>query len=147
MGDNQTLALMDHVAGGSGAPAVAKAGQNQEKTDAEKLAEKEKKAADAALRATNLTPLEKADLKMKDTLTKGKESRSLHTQLDGMGLSTEIATDLGSHAKFMEDQYKKMRDLIVGTTDKPVTEKTFDAPKFNKLAEDWASTFDCTPPA
>ena len=67
-----------------------------------------------------------------ETLAKAKEARALHTQLDGMGLSTEIAQNMFKYAKFGEDKYKTMRDLTVGTT-----EKTFDTKAFKKEENDF----------
>lgn len=92
---------------------------------------KKKAAAEAADRLLNMTPLEKAKLKMSDTLLKSTESKALFMQLDGMKLSSELSANMKTYADAMEKTYKAMRDLVMGKTN-----KTFDEPAFGKFQKD-----------
>jgi len=112
--DQQQLGMLDQVNKNLGI--VSKAA---DKPDPKKKTPKDKVPKPDSVQPAikTLSDLDKARAKIKDILEKGKEARSLYTQLDGVGLSSEIAGHLAKYADMVDESYKNMRDMCTGVTD------------------------------
>jgi len=126
--DKEQLSLLDQVHKGL---AIVKEPEAPEKKKRAKAGDANPNA-DGTPQVKVVSELAKAQGKLADMLTKAKEARSLHTQLDGMGLSSEIANNMIKYATMMEYRYKQMRDLTVGTTDETFLKNIEDYKKHLK---------------